>query len=196
METFTVEQAQRIFDTNVFGAMRTIRAVLPQMHKQGSGLLLQVSSGAGRVVIPGMGLYCASKFALEALTEAFHYELAGQGIDCLSLAPGSYPTGIAEKIKGGDDPDRAAPYGPICKVPELVIKTVAASKANSQEIADKVLEVIRVPAGQRALRYRVGTGAPGVETINQVCDQVQQQVLTAFGIAGETKFRSKSTSAD
>src|SRR5262249_29806630 len=74
-ETFTLAQVQKIFETNVFGAMRTIRAVLPQMHKQGCGLLLQITSGAGRVVIPGMGLYCASKFALEALTEALHYEL-------------------------------------------------------------------------------------------------------------------------
>jgi NAD(P)-dependent dehydrogenase (short-subunit alcohol dehydrogenase family) len=196
METFTVVQTQKIFDTNVFGAMRTIRAVLPQMHKQGSGLLMQISSGAGRVVIPGMGLYCASKFALEALTESFHYELAGVGIDCVSLAPGAYPTGIADKIAGGEDPQRANAYGAIREVPELVIKTVAASKANPQEIADKVLEVIRTPAGQRALRYRVGSGAPGVEAINQVCSQVQQQFLSAFGMVEETKFRGRAPAAD
>jgi NAD(P)-dependent dehydrogenase (short-subunit alcohol dehydrogenase family) len=188
-ETFTLAQAQRIFDTNVFGALRTIRGVLPQMHKQGSGLLLQITSGAGRVVIPGMGLYCASKFALEALTEAFHYELAPQGIDCLSLAPGAYPTGIAEKIAGGDDRDRAAAYGSVREVPERVIRTVASSTANPQEIADKVLEVIRTPAGQRALRYRVGKGAAGVETINRVCAEVQEQFLAAFGVFEQTRFR-------
>jgi NAD(P)-dependent dehydrogenase (short-subunit alcohol dehydrogenase family) len=193
METFTTEQTQKIFDTNVFGAMRTIRAVLPQMHKQRSGLLMQISSGAGRVVIPGMGLYCASKFALEALTEAFHYELAGQGIDCVSLAPGAYPTGIADKIVGGDDPQRADAYGAIREVPKRVIKTVAASKANPQVIADKVLEVIRTPAGQRELRYRVGGAALAVEAVNQVCNQVQQQFLSAFGIVEETKFRSRAS---
>jgi NADP-dependent 3-hydroxy acid dehydrogenase YdfG len=196
LETCTSAQTQKIFDTNVFGAMRTIRAVLPQMHRQGSGLLIQISSGAGRLVIPGMGLYCASKFALEALTEAFHYELAGQGIDCLSLAPGAYPTGIADKITGGDDPQRADAYGAIREVPERVIKTVAASKANPQEIANKVLEVIRTPAGQRELRYRVGGAALGVETINQVCKQMQQQFLSAFGIVEETKFRSRASSAE
>jgi len=195
-ETFTVVQTQKIFDTNVFGAMRTIRAVLPQMHQQGSGLLVQISSGAGRVVIPGMGLYCASKFALEALTEAFHYELAGQGIDCVSLAPGAYPTGIADKIAGGDDLQRANPYGAIREVPDRVIKTVAASKANPQEIADKVLEVIRTPAGQRELRYRVGGAALGVEAINQVCSQMQQQFLSAFGIVEETKFRSRAAASE
>jgi NAD(P)-dependent dehydrogenase (short-subunit alcohol dehydrogenase family) len=190
-ETFTLDQTRRIFDTNVFGAMRTIRAVLPAMHRQGGGLLLQISSGAGRVVIPGMGLYCASKFALEALTEAFHYELAPQGIDCLSIAPGAYPTGIAEKIAAGDDRDRAAAYGPVREVPERVIRTVASSTANPQEIADQVLEVIRTPAGQRALRYRVGKGAVGVETINGVCAEVQQQALAALGVSEQVRFRGR-----
>ena len=191
-ETCTIEQTKKIFDTNVFGAMRTIRAVLPQMHKQRSGLLIQVSSGGGRLVIPGMGLYCASKFALEALTETFHYELAAQGIDCVSLQPGAYPTGIAEKIGGGDDPGRADVYGAIREVPQRIIKQVAASKADPQEIADKVLEIIRTPAGRRSLRYRVGTGAGGVETINEVCSQIQEQMLTAFGIREETKFVTHS----
>jgi len=189
-ETCTIAQTQRIFDTNVFGPMRTIRAVLPQMHKQRSGLLIQVSSGAGRIVVPGMGLYCASKFALEALTETFHYELAGQGIDCISLQPGAYPTGIADKIAGGEDPARANVYGPIRDVPQRIIKQVAASKADPQEFADKVLEIIRMPAGQRALRYRMGTGAGGVETINEVCAQVQEQMLAAFGVKSETEFVS------
>src|SRR5262249_36357727 len=71
MEAITIEQAKKIFDTNVFGVQRTMRAVLPQMHKQKSGLILQISSGAGRVVFPSFGIYCASKYALEAITEAY-----------------------------------------------------------------------------------------------------------------------------
>src|SRR6516225_9064853 len=123
-ETFTIAQMQKIFDTNVFGVMRTIRAVLPQMHQQRSGLLIQISSGAGRVVLPGMGLYCASKFALEALTEAFHYDLAPSGIGSISIAPGAYPTGIAEKIGAGDDPERIAPYGAVREVPDRLLKQI------------------------------------------------------------------------
>jgi len=153
-ETFTIAQMQKIFDTNVFGVMRTIRAVLPQMHQQRSGLLIQISSGAGRVVLPGMGLYCASKFALEALTEAFHYDLAPSGIGSISIAPGAYPTGIAEKIGAGDDPERIAPYGAVREVPDRLLKQIAASQADPQEIADKVLEVVRTPARERALRWR------------------------------------------
>ncbi len=67
------------------------RAVLPAMKRQGSGLLLHVSSGAGRLVIPGMGLYCASKFAMEALAEVYRYELASLGIDSVVIEPGAYP---------------------------------------------------------------------------------------------------------
>ena len=75
-ECVTMAQARRQFDTNFFGVLRMNRAVLPAMKRQGSGLLLHVSSGAGRLAIPGMGLYCASKFAMEALAETYRYELA------------------------------------------------------------------------------------------------------------------------
>src|SRR5258708_14966725 len=57
MEAITIDQAKKIFDTNVFGVQRTMRATLPQMHKQKSGLLMQISSGAGREVFPGSGIY-------------------------------------------------------------------------------------------------------------------------------------------
>jgi len=61
-----------------------------------------VSSGAGRVVFPSFGIYCASKFALEAITEAYRYELAESGIDCVSLEPGAYKTEIFGKLHEGD----------------------------------------------------------------------------------------------
>jgi NAD(P)-dependent dehydrogenase (short-subunit alcohol dehydrogenase family) len=65
-EACTLEQAQRIFDTNFFGAVRINRAVRPYIRRRRTGLLVHVSSGAGRVGIPGFGFYSASKFALEA----------------------------------------------------------------------------------------------------------------------------------
>src|SRR6202171_1283602 len=68
-EAVTTEQAQRLMDTNFIGSVRVNRAVLPHMRRQRSGVLMHISSGAGRVVIPSGGFYCASKFALEALAE-------------------------------------------------------------------------------------------------------------------------------
>jgi NAD(P)-dependent dehydrogenase (short-subunit alcohol dehydrogenase family) len=89
-EAVTTEQAQRLMDTNFIGPVRVNRAVLPHMRRQRSGVLIHVSSGAGRVVLPSVGFYCASKFALEALAEAYSYELAAQGIESVIVEPGQY----------------------------------------------------------------------------------------------------------
>jgi NAD(P)-dependent dehydrogenase (short-subunit alcohol dehydrogenase family) len=191
-ETVTLAQAQRQFDTNFFGVLRMNRAVLPTMKRQGSGLLLHVSSGAGRLVIPGMGMYCASKFALEAIAETYRYELASLGIDSVVLEPGAYATAILGKLEKGLDAGRKAGYGVMAEVPERVKAFIGGSRSNPNEIADVVLQIIETPAGQRQLRYRVGPGGPGVQRINALTDEVQAQVLEAFHIAEESKFKSRA----
>jgi NAD(P)-dependent dehydrogenase (short-subunit alcohol dehydrogenase family) len=189
-ETVTTTQARRQFDTNFFGAVRMNRAVLPAMRRQQSGLLLHVSSGGGRLAIPGMGLYCASKFAMEALAEVYRYELASQGIDSVIIEPGAYATPIMAKLERGEDPKRRTGYGEMAEVPEKLKARIGNSRGNPQEIADAVLRIIETPAGQRQLRYRVGPGGPGVQRINTVTDEVQAQMLEAFGITAETRFKS------
>jgi NAD(P)-dependent dehydrogenase (short-subunit alcohol dehydrogenase family) len=188
-ETVTTAQGQRQFDTNFFGVLRMNRAVLPVMKRQASGLLLHVSSGAGRLAIPGMGLYCASKFAMEALAEVYRYELASQGIDSVIIEPGAYATPIMSKLEKGEDSGCRAGYGEMAEVPEKLKARIGSSRANPQEIADAVLQIIETPAGQRQLRYRVGPGGPGVQKINALTDEVQAQMLEAFGITEETKFK-------
>jgi NAD(P)-dependent dehydrogenase (short-subunit alcohol dehydrogenase family) len=195
-ETVTLAQAQRQFDTNFFGIVRMNRAVLPAMKHQKSGLLLHVSSGAGRIVIPGMGLYCASKFAMEALAETYRYELASQGIDSVIVEPGAYATPILGKLEKGEDPARKSGYGEMAEVPERLQAKIGSSRANPQEIADAVLQIIETPAGQRQLRYRIGPGGPGVQRINALTDEVQAQLLEAFGITAETKFKKQSSAGD
>ena len=191
-EEVTVAQAQRQLDVNFFGIVRMNRAVLPAMRSQGRGLLLHVSSGAGRLAIPGLGLYCASKFAMEALAETYRYELAGLGIDSVILEPGAYATPIVDKLERGEDPERKSGYGAIARFPEDVLSQIRSSRANPQEIADKILQIIQTPAGQRQLRYRLGPGGPGVERINALTDEVQAQVLEAFGVAKLAKFNTAS----
>ena len=159
------------------------RAVLPFMRRLGSGLLLHVSSGAGRVVIPAMAHYCASKYALEALAEAYRYELASLGIDSVVIEPGAYPTPIMTAFEGGADAARAAGYGDAAQIPDKVRTVLQGTKANPQEIADALLQVIETPAGTRRLRYRVGSGGAGVERINALTDEVQAQLLQDFGVA-------------
>lgn len=188
-ETVNVAQAQRQLDVNFFGVLRMNRAVLPVMKRQESGLLLHVSSGGGRLAIPGMGLYCASKFAMEALAETYRYELASQGIDSVIVEPGPYATPIADKLETGEDEPRRAGYGEMAEVPRKILQGIRSSQGNPQEIADKVLEIMETPAGQRQLRYRVGGGGRGVERINALTDEVQAKLLEAFGITAAAKFK-------
>ncbi len=187
-EAVTPAQGQRLFDTNVFGAVRMNRAVLPVMRKQGSGLLLHISSGAGRLVIPAMGFYCASKFALEALAESYRYELASLGIDSVLIEPGAYRTPIMAKFEKGEDPARTAEYGEAAGLPGKMGARVASSQADPQDIADCILKIMRTPAGERALRYRVSANDLGVSGINTLTDEVQAKFLEACGIAEITTF--------
>ena len=192
-ESITPGQAERLFATNFFGVVRMNRAVLPVMRRQGSGLLLHMSSGAGRLVFPGMAFYCASKHAVEALAECYRYELASLGVDSVLIEPGAYPTGIMSKLdEGGDDPDRTTGYGPAARIPQKVRADLRSSRADPQEIADAVLQIVETPAGQRKLRYRVPAGNSGIERINTLTDEVQAQVMTRFGFTEETKFRTGS----
>lgn len=195
-ETVTVAQAQRQFDTNFFGVLRMNRAALPAMKRQGSGLLLHVSSGAGRLAIPGMAIYCASKFAMEALAEVYRYELAPLGIDSVVIEPGAFATPIMGKLEKGEDPARKSGYGEVAEFPAKLQAKIGSSRANPQEIADIVLQIIETPVGQRQIRYRVGPGGPGVERINTLTNEIQAQLLEAFGITTLTKFKTPTGRPD
>jgi hypothetical protein len=94
------------------------------------------------------------------------------------------------KLEKGEDPKRKSGYGEMAEVPEKLKAKIGSSRGNPQEIADAVLQIIETPAGQRPLRYRIGPGGPGVQRINAVTDEAQAQMLEAFGITAETKFRN------
>jgi NAD(P)-dependent dehydrogenase (short-subunit alcohol dehydrogenase family) len=188
METITVEQAQSQFDTNFFGCVRMNRAALPQMRKQKSGLILHISSGAGRLVFPSFGLYCASKFALEAFSEAYNYELAGQGIQSISIQPGAYQTAIFGNLLSGKDTSRSETYGNANHILGKINQGLTSSAGNAQEVADAVLKVIETPAAQRKAHYRVSPQDVGVDAINDLCEKTQGTLMEAFGLADDVKF--------
>jgi NAD(P)-dependent dehydrogenase (short-subunit alcohol dehydrogenase family) len=91
--------ARLIFETNLLGYQRMMRAVLPGMRARKSGLIVNISSQLGRVVIPNFGLYPATKFAVEALSEQSAQELQRFGIDVSIIEPGGYPTAIWAKSR-------------------------------------------------------------------------------------------------
>ena len=195
METITIEEAQRQFDTNFFGCVRVNRAALPHMRKQKSGLLLHISSGAGRIVFPSFGFYCASKFALEAFSEAYNYELAGQGIQSISIQPGAYQTAVFGNVQQGSDTARSETYGAVNQILGKVSNALAGAAGNAQEVADAVLRVIETPAAQRKAHYRVSPQDVGVDAINDVCAKTQDSLLQAFGIADDVKFVTANAAA-
>ena len=95
VEETTVEQARRVFETNVFGLLAVTRAVLPVMRAQRSGHLVALSSMGGFAAGAGFGVYAASKFAVEGLHEALAQELAPLGIGVTIVEPGVFATGFA-----------------------------------------------------------------------------------------------------
>ena len=95
LEEIPEVEIKRNFDTNLFGPINVIKAVLPQMRKQNSGLIVNVTSIAGYMGLPYRGVYSASKGALELITEAFRMELKDFNIKMVNLAPGDFATNIA-----------------------------------------------------------------------------------------------------
>lgn len=95
IEEIPEAEIQHNFDTNFFGPINVIKAVLPQMRKQNSGLIINITSIAGFMGLPYRGIYSASKGALELLTEAFRIELKDFNIKMTNIAPGDFATNIA-----------------------------------------------------------------------------------------------------
>jgi NAD(P)-dependent dehydrogenase (short-subunit alcohol dehydrogenase family) len=191
-EAVTTEQAKRLMDTNFIGPVRVNRAVLPHMRRQCNGLLMHISSGAGRVVLPSAGFYCASKFALEALAEAYSYELAAQGIESVIVEPGQYETPVFGNTVMAADEARTDTYGAAKEIPAKVNTALSSTAGNAQEVADAVLRIVETPAGEKQLRYFVSPQDFGLNEINALAKQVQTSVLEAFGLAADTKFLKSS----
>jgi NADP-dependent 3-hydroxy acid dehydrogenase YdfG len=187
-ETFSPEQAQALFDVNVTGAHRVNRAVLPSMRERGKGLIIHITSGLGRFVLPCMGIYCASKFALEALAESYRYELALTGVDSVIIQPGAFQTEILSKMPQPANPERTAGYGPAAQLPQQMASALASmlsgpNAPSPQLVADAIAKLIETPTGQRPLRTLVDpiTGH-ATEAVNAAAAQVQAMTFEAMGM--------------
>ena len=139
-----------MFEVNTLGAMRLNKAVLPAMRKRRSGLIIHVSSTAGRIVMPGGNPYLATKFALEALAETLHDQLAPFGVDAIILEPGYYPTTSFDlKKTPPDDSGVLADYATVGSAPRQPSASdrPMLGEADPQEVAEAIAHLIDMPHG-------------------------------------------------
>lgn len=152
------DELRRIMETNFFGAVRVTRAVLPTMRAQRSGVIVMVSSLSGLAPTPGEMAYCASKFALEAASEALQYEVERFGIRVVIIEPGFFRTGMNER----SDITKACP--PQSSYRELIDFLNERQRANEaagedpQLVAELIYDAAHTTAPQ--LRYGIGAHAP------------------------------------
>lgn len=177
-----MEATQLIFDTNVYGAQRMIRAALPSMRANGGGYIFNVTSQLGRVIIPGFGQYSPTKFALEALSEQLAYEAAPHKVDITIIQPGGYPTKIwfnqnapSAALKSRMSTDVIDAY------PQFTAgmgkREAGGGEADPMDIPRAIAAAIAQPQGTRPLRIALHPKARPQEAVNKVSADAQLTVL-------------------
>jgi NAD(P)-dependent dehydrogenase (short-subunit alcohol dehydrogenase family) len=149
---------ERVMNTNAFGIVRCVQAVLPGMRERGSGRIVNVTSAAGRIANPTQGAYCMSKFAAEALTLCLANEVAPFGIKVCAVEPGVIVTPIFEKAMG----DLASPDSPYAAANQRIGEWFLQSLLTGAGLApDAVADVIAecVTADDPQIRHLVGRDA-------------------------------------
>jgi NAD(P)-dependent dehydrogenase (short-subunit alcohol dehydrogenase family) len=153
VEELPMEDFKAVMETNYFGAIRCAKAVIPQMRKRGSGLIVNVTSVAGRVSTSPLGPYAASKFALEALSEALAQEMKTFGVRVAVVEPGIIDTPMAHEI---EEPQPASLYPQGARMATYFAAALKTPTPPSL-VAEKIQEIIE--SGTWQLRHPVGPGA-------------------------------------
>jgi NAD(P)-dependent dehydrogenase (short-subunit alcohol dehydrogenase family) len=192
-ETYTPEQVRDMFEVNVFGIQRVTRAALPAMRKSKSGLIINIGSILGRVTIPFLGLYGASKFAVEALTESYRYELSQLGVDVVLVQPSAYPTKLYTSLLPPSEPDRAAEYGEVAALPGEFNKFIGGlfsgpNSPNPHDISEALAKLIDTPNGKRPDRVVVGASF-GAAEVNSAVQPIQAAMIKSIGFEPLTKLK-------
>lgn len=197
LETFTPADWLALFDINVFGVQRVTRAALPSMRRQGSGLLVVVSSVVGRMAVPFFGPYNAAKFAVEGLAETYRSELSTLGIETCIIEPGAYPTNFIDGLMESSDRSRDATYGDMVHLPKGLVESFEGAMAsnpaqNPQNVADAIVALIATPAGERRFRTVVDSLGMGdaVTPFNDAGDQMTGAIYGAFGIGNLLELKT------
>lgn len=189
-EAFTPEQFAQLYDINVLSTQRVNRAALPQLRKQGQGLVLWVSSSSARGGTPPyLAPYFAAKAAMDSLAVSYASELARWGVETSIIVPGAFTKGTNHFMHSGSPADqaRAAEYneGPYAGVPELALKGLAAlepADADVGEVANAIVEIVGMPFGTRPFRRHIDPSQDGAEIVNAMADRVRVEMFRRIGL--------------
>ena len=181
VEDVSIEAAQAQFDTNYFGVLRSVRALLPHMRKRGEGQILIVGSLGGRVPIPFQSHYSASKAAVEATVLALRNELIGHGVQVSLIEPGDISTPFNDAMDWSTSPGESA-YGANLARCERVIRE-SLPKAPGAEVVVRAVERALDAATPRT-RYPVGAEVPWVPIVKRLLPDrwANQLIASHFGL--------------
>lgn len=167
------DEAKEIFETNFFGALRTIRAVLPHMREKKAGTIVNVSSLAGVVGPPFDGIYAASKFALEAASEALYYEVHPFGIRVLLIEPGGFETSFGDARRIPRRFGEGSPYAELEQKFEQALTRLptGGERGDAQVVAETIYDAVHDK--EPKLRYLVGQDAEMIGGLRQQLNDEQ-----------------------
>ena len=186
-EEVSEQQTRRLFETNFFGALKVVLAVLPHMRAQHSGHIINISSVAGMIGIPGMALYSAAKFALEGLTEALAGEVAPLGIRVTIVEPGGFRTDFAGRSIS--QPERSVPdYAPTPagKVRERLAASAGQQPGDPAKAAAAILNLVDAPS----VPLRLALGSDALKMLGARLARVTQDYDAWQAVTRSTDFAS------
>jgi NAD(P)-dependent dehydrogenase (short-subunit alcohol dehydrogenase family) len=189
-EAFTPEQFAQLYDVNVLSTQRVNRAALPQLRKQGKGLVVWVSSSSTRGGTPPyLSPYFAAKAAMDSLAVSYSTELARWGIETSIIVPGAFTKGTNHFAHSGKPADeaRAAEYdnGPYAGVAKQALDGLAAlepADADAGEVAKAIAAVVDTEFGKRPFRVHIDPSQDGAEVVNGVADRVRAEMYRRIGL--------------
>ncbi|RVT86643.1 SDR family oxidoreductase [Rhodobacteraceae bacterium CCMM004] len=163
LEAFSMERIRRQFDTNVIGLMEVTKAVLPHMRKNRAGTIINISSIGGQITFPLGTLYHGTKFAVEGLSEALHYELEPLGIRVRIVEPGMIKTNFGGRSFDFAMDEDLQDYAPMADAMGRLFGKLASNPSSPETVAD----VIWAAANETGDRLRFRAGADAVDLLDR-----------------------------
>ena len=190
-EAFTPEQLAELYDVNVLSTQRVNRAALPQLRKQGKGLIIWVSSSSSAGGTPPyLAPYFAAKAGTDAMAVIYARELSRWGIETSIIVPGAFTGGTNHFAHAGSPADkaRAAEYeaGPYAGFGDQVLKgfaSIVPPDADVSAVSNAIVKVVDTPFGKRPFRVHIDPTQDGAEVVNMVSDRVRAELLRRIGLA-------------